>query len=632
MRAIVLFVTLVMPVTAADYSFSDAQALLKTYCQNCHGGNARAGGFSLNQIAAPESLATESARWNRVIGRVRNAEMPPKGMPAPAKEQREPFVAWAGGALHSAACQNGLAPGPYPMRRLSRDEYGSTVRDLLNIHFNAGHALPSDGAGGEGFDNAAETLFLSPIHAEKYLEAAKESLDYAAKDPKSRKTFLIAEPAGAGAAGPGMPAEEAARKDIEAFLPRAVRRPAMEGEVERYMNLFRVQQKRGEGFDASILFALRGVLVSPNFLFRLEDPNNTPEPRMIDDYALASRLSYFLWGSMPDAVLFDLAANKKLNDPAVLAEQVARMLKNERARDFSERFMEQWLNTRELGRDIKPDEKLFPAYYDAEIQSAMRYEPILFFQEILAQDLPLTNLLDSNFSILTNKLSKFYGLTIKDMTQQPKRAELPADSHRGGILTMAAVLAVSSYPNRTSPVLRGKWILETILGTPPPPPPPAVPALKENSAEAAPRTVRERLEEHRKDPVCASCHQTIDPLGFALENYDVLGRWRTEEDGKAIDSRGEMPDGARFEGADGLKKLLVERKTAFLRHFASKMLGYALGRGLTLSDSCTVDRIVAQLEAEQYKSQALIRAIVLSVPFRYQTGTIAGKAVQEGIR
>jgi hypothetical protein len=233
---------------------------------------------------------------------------------------------------------------------------------------------------------------------------------------------------------------------------------------------------------------------------------------------------------------------------------------------------------------------------------------------------------------MTNKLARHYGLTIKDLTQQPKHAELPENSHRGGILNMAAVLAVSSLPQRTSPVLRGKWILETILGTPPPPPPPSVPALKEDHGEGTPQTLRERLEEHRRDAVCASCHNTIDPLGFALENYDVLGRWRTEDSGKPIDTRGEMPDGTRFDGASELKKLLLERKTPFLRHFTSKLLGYALGRGLTLSDSCTVDRIVSELEAAQYKSQALIRGIVLSVPFRYQTGTITGKAVQEGIR
>jgi hypothetical protein len=511
------------------------------------------------------------------------------------------------------------------MRRLSRDEYASTMRDLLNVAFNAGHALPSDGAGGEGFDNAAETLFLSPIHAEKYLEAARESLDYAAKDPKSRKTFLIAEPR------EGVSPEQAARQVLDAFLPRAFRRPVNSGEVDRYMSLFRNRQQRGDGFEQAILFALRGVLASPNFLFRIEKPNHSPDPRLVDDYAMASRLSYFLWGTMPDQVLFDLAAAGKLQDDGVITEQIGRMLKHERARDFAERFMDQWLNTRELGRDIKPDEKLFPEYYDAELESAIHYEPILFFQEILSQDLPVLNLLDANFSILTNKLAKHYGLPKTDLTQQPKRAALPANSHRCGILTMAAVLAVSSYPQRTSPVLRGKWILETILGTPPPPPPATVPALKENHDGAAPQTLRERLEEHRRDAVCASCHRTIDPLGFALENYDVLGRWRTEDSGKAIDSRGELPDGTKIAGPDDLKKVLLERKDVFLRHFTSKLLGYALGRGLTPADSCTVDRIVEQTEKGQYSSHALIRAIMLSVPFRYQSGTTTGKAVQETI-
>ena len=306
-----------------------------------------------------------------------------------------------------------------------------------------------------------------------------------------------------------------------------------------------------------------------------------PDPRLAEDYALASRLSYFLWGSMPDQILFDLAAQGKLQDPAVLTEQIGRMLKNERARDFAERFVDQWLNIRELGRDIKPDEKLFPIYYDAEIQSAIRYEPILFFQEILAQDLSLLNLLDANFTILTNKMSNFYGLSLKGLTQQPKHADLPPNSHRGGILSMAAVLAVSSYPQRTSPVLRGKWILETILGTPPSPPPANVPPLKEDHESAAAQTLRERLEEHRRDPVCASCHSRIDPLGFPLENYDVLGRWRAEDSGKPIDSHGELPDGTQIAGPDELKKVLLERKTEFLRHLTSKLLGYALGRGLT---------------------------------------------------
>ncbi|HXB74800.1 MAG TPA: DUF1592 domain-containing protein [Candidatus Acidoferrales bacterium] len=649
---ILLLASLAPCAGAGEFTYADAQVILKRYCQTCHQGAAPAGGLAVAQLTAPSPLNT--APWAKLLLRVRNGEMPPKGVPAPPPEEREAWVAWMEQALHTAACANGLAPGPHLMRRLNRDEYAATIRDLLRVHFNAGHALPADGAGGEGFDNAAETLFLSPIHAEKYLEAAKEALDYGSKDPKARTAFLIAEPR------EGTSPEQAARQVLEAFLPRAFRRPAKAGELERYLNLFRGAQKRGENFDRSILFALAGVLVSPNFLFHVEEasagsnaepepkaapePKPAPEPipapepksasepnpgpRPVGSYALASRLSYFLWGTMPDSVLFDLAAQGRLQDPAVLTAQIGRMLKDERARDFAERFIDQWLNIRELGRDIKPDEKLFPAYYDAELQSAIRYEPILFFQELLSQDLPLLNLLDANFTILTNRLARHYNLSVKDvnqkdLSQQPKQANLPPDSHRGGILTMAAVLAVSSYPQRTSPVLRGKWILETMLGTPPPPPPANVPALKEDHDGAAAQTLRERLEEHRRDPVCASCHNRIDPLGFALENYDVLGRWRTEDNGKPIDNRGELPDGTRIDGPEKLKKVLLDRKQVFLRHLTSRMLGYALGRGLTPSDSCTVDQILDQLEKEQYRGQALIRGIVLSVPFRYQSGGAA---------
>lgn len=597
---------------AGDFSFNDAQILVKKYCQGCHQGKAPAGGFNLARIATVRSLNENPRQWTRMLARVRDGQMPPNGTPAPAIDQREKFVAWIESTLRTAACSDGISPEPVPVRRLNRNEYAATMRDLLNIHINAGHALPADGAGGEGFDNAAETLFLSPIHAEKYLEAAKQALEYGAKDPRSRAKFLIAEP------GNDVLPEQAARKILEAFLPRAFRRPASNEEVERYLALFRTAQKRDESFDQSILFALRGALVSPHFLFRLPEPNTNPEPQLLGDYAMAARLSYFLWGSMPDDVLFDLAAKGKLREPATLNEQVARMLKHEKAREFAEQFVEQWLGTRELGRDIKPDPKLFPVYYDAEIQSAIRYEPILFFQEIVAENLSLLNLLDSKFTIVTNKLDKFYGFKSTGLRQQPKRVELPENSHRGGVLGMAAVLAVSSYPQRTSPVLRGKWLLDAILGTPPPPPPPNVPELKDAHGDAAPKTMRERLMQHRQNPTCASCHNRIDPLGFALENYDVLGRWRTEDAGKPIDAKGELPDGTTFDGPEQLRSVLLERKHLFIRNLTSKMLGYALGHGLTLEDNCTVDRIVAAVEKNDYSAHTLIREIVLSVPFRYQ--------------
>ena len=575
------------------------RTFLTRNCQTCHQGESAAGGFNINAVAD----------WSKVLNRVKNGEMPPRGFPAPDPAAREAFVARISADLHNKACAGGPRPGTYPLRRLNRDEYAATVRDLLNIHFNAAHALPFDGAGGEGFDNAAETLFLSPIHSEKYLEAAREALSAATKDPDSRKAFLIAQP------GPNLPPDEAATKVLNAFLPRAFRRPVSAPEFDRYFDLYSKAVKRGETYEHSLLLALQAVLISPNFLFRAERASTGP----VDGYALATRLSYFLWGTMPDKALTAVAATAKLNTPEVLQAQVARMLKDPKAQDFATRFIEQWLATRELGRDIQPDLALFPAYADAELQSAIRYEPILFFQELLAKDLPLTNLLDADFTFLTDKLARHYGLPkLAGLSGQPKRFTLPADSHRGGILTMAATLAVSSYPQRTSPVLRGKWILENILGTPPPPPPPDVPALQENPAGAAAKTLRERLEQHRANPVCATCHSRIDPLGFALENYNPIGVWRTTDAGQPIDSAGVLPDGTKFQGASELKQILLARKDVFLRNFTSKMLGYSLGRGLTLNDGCTVDAIMNFLAANQYSTQTLIREIVLATPFRYR--------------
>ncbi|HUQ94809.1 MAG TPA: DUF1592 domain-containing protein [Bryobacteraceae bacterium] len=608
---------------SATYSFREARGLMKTYCQKCHQGKTAVGGFDLAKFPTLESALARPILWTRAVARVRRGEMPPKGHPAPSIEQREEFSTWMEQTLRSAACVSGLIPGPSPTRRLNRSEYTATVRDLLNIQVNAGRALPADGAGGEGFDNAAETLFLSPIHAEKYLEAAKEAVHYGSQDPRSRAAFLIAEP------NDTTTPEPAARKVLEAFLPRAFRRPTPAEEIERYLAMFRGAMARGETYNDAIQFALRAVLISPHFLFRVEDTNRQPGPRLLDNYALATRLSYFLWGSMPDKTLTELAAKGKLQEREVLNEQIVRLLKDAKSLGLAENFVEQWLNTRELGRDIKPDPQLSKDYYDAEIRSAIRYEPILFFQEIVTNDLPLLTLLDAKFTILTNKLARFYGLPDKGLRQQPKRVELPGNSHRGGLLSMSAVLAVSSYPQRTSPVLRGKWVLDAILGTPPPPPPPNVPELKEVHSGDAPQTVRERLMRHRENPVCASCHNRIDPLGFGLENYDMLGRWRTEDAGKAIDSKGELPDGTAFDGPDQLKAVLLSRKDLFVRNLTAKMLGYALGRGLTLPDYCTVDRIVEQLEKNGYSSHTLIKEIVWSVPFRYQAGVKPGLPVQE---
>jgi hypothetical protein len=638
------------PVWGAAYTFTDAQKLLRQYCQGCHRGKAAVGGFDLQQFPSIEKIAEKPHIWDAALLRVRQHEMPPKGAPAPTLEEREQFAAWLESTLRAAACAGGLKPGRSTIRRLNRDEYAATVRDLLNVHVNAGRALPSDGAGGEGFDNAAETLFLSPVHAEKYLEAAKFALEYGAKDPRSRARFLTdtpvfefrrpqapQSPEGARRPPP-QPAdraselaslgEDGARRILAVFLPRAFRRPVSGTELERYLALYRKAAAQGDSFDQAVLFALQGVLISPHFLFRVEDPNRSPEPRRVSDYELASRLSYFLWGSMPDQKLFELAAEGRLHEESVLNQQVVRMLKDEKVLGFAESFAEQWLGTRELGRDIKPDANLFPEYYDAEIQSAIRYEPIIFFQEVFAENLSLLNFLDSKFTVLTNKLQRHYGVVLEErLRQQPKRVDLPDGTRRGGLLGMAAVLAVSSLPTRTSPVLRGKWVLDALLGTPPPPPPPDVPELEEAHSGEAPKTVRERLERHRQNPVCAGCHDRIDPIGFGLENFDVLGRWREEDSGKPIDAKGVLPDGTTFDGPEELKRVLLERRDLFVRNLTAKMLGYALGRGLDNEDYCTVDQIVKQVKEQDYRAHALVLGIVNSVPFRYKSGTNPGVAV-----
>lgn len=604
-------------------SAADVSGFVQTYCLECHQGEEPEAKLDLARFDSAEKIAADATIWNKILRRVRDGEMPPEDAETPAINQRQQFVAWISHTLREAACSDGISPGPAPLRRLNRTEYAATLRDLLDIHINAGQALPADGAGGEGFDNAAETLFISPIHAEKYLEAARTALGYAFSDTRSRRRFLTAEPK------EGVNPEDAARQVLIDFLPRAFRRPTNDEEIGKYLALFRKACERDPSFEVAMQFALEAVLISPQFLFRIEEPNLDPQPRLVSDHELATRLSYFLWASMPDDELFSLAKEGKLNDPKVLGEQAVRLLRPDRrdkSRDFAQSFVEQWLGTRALGREFKPDASVAPNY-DAELEGGMRYEPIMFFQEILAENKSLLNLLDSDFTYANRRLARHYGIK-GEFREQPKHTEVPDDGHRGGLLGMAGVLAVSSYPHRTSPVLRGKWILETILGAPPPPPPPDVPQLDEDQTVAEAKTLRERLEQHRRNPTCASCHSRIDPLGFGLENYDVLGQWRTEQAGKQIDSRGELPDGTVFEGPEELKQLLLARKDQFVRHLTSKLLGYALGRGLTNEDYCTVDEIVDQLKQDNYSGQTLVLGIVCSVPFRYKVGTDPASSVK----
>lgn len=616
--------------TGAAEARMTPQQFLNSYCVACHEGDAAESGLDFAAFAGAKSVLANTHRWRHVAERVHSRQMPPRDETQPEADDRDHFVAWIESAIHQAICDDGTSAGPARTRRLNQTEYANTIRDLLGIHINAAHALPADGGGGEGFDNAAETLFISPIHAEKYLEAARSALDHALKDPRAVRNILVAKPSDE------RPPRAAAEAVLKRFLRLAFRRPVTTEEVDSYLHLFELAAKQdGATYESAIQLALEAALVSPKFLFLWEEATETlggeasevgATQVLVSQYEMASRLSYFMWASMPDEELFRLADEGRLHEAEVLKQQVARMLHSPvnrqglrsgaKVRDFATSFVEQWLGTRELGREFKPDPKV-ARRYDSELEGGMKYEPVFFFEDILSDNRSLLNLIDSDFTYVNRRLARHYRIP-GEFREQPRKVDLPEDSHRGGVLGMSAVLAVSSYPHRTSPVLRGKWIMEKLLGTPPPPPPPDVEALDESDDLAEPASLRERFELHRANAVCASCHDTIDPLGFGLENFDVLGRWRSESGDTKIDARGKLPDGSEFEGPDQLKQLLLDRKEMFVRNLTSKLLGFALGRGLTEEDRCAVDAIMKAVEKDEYRSHTMVHAIVMSVPFRYK--------------
>ncbi len=594
---------------AGDGGFGEARRFLEAHCDTCHRGEGAEAGFRTDTLASVASFRERPDDWVALSTRVADHEMPPTGAPRPPLEERLRFVEWTRTAWRAQACAAGLEPPPALNRRLNREEYAATVRDLLDIQIDVSGMLPADGPGGEGFDNAAETLFISPLLTEKYFDAARFAVDVASKEFKSKRRILVARP------GPGVPEREAARRILARFLPRAFRRPVAREEVEAYLRLFRKARRLGQAFEPAVFFALRGALVSPAFLFHVNGGTGAPARRQ---YALASRISYFLWGSMPDEFLLDIAADGRMDDPEVLRRIVPRMLRSPRALEFATRFTEQWLRTRELAGARGPDPDLFPGYAaSAEMRGDIRLQPVFFFLEIFRENRSLLDFLDSEGTVLTSNLIRHLDLPMKKQqdAKNPNWMELPEGVERGGLLAMPAVAAVASHPHRTSPVLRGVWILDSILGTPPPPPPPEVPELQEPTSGEDAATNRDLLANHSRSAACSGCHAHIDPLGFALENYDVVGRWRDEQAGVPVDASGRLPDGTGFDGPSELKRALLDRKTLFLRNLAKRMLGYALGRGLTPANSCTVETIVDSVQGQDFEAWSLARAIVLSEPF-----------------
>jgi mono/diheme cytochrome c family protein len=394
-----------------------------------------------------------------------------------------------------------------------------------------------------------------------------------------------------------------ARRIVASFAERAFRRPLQPKEADPWVSLYALARKQGDSFEEGIAAALEGVMVSPNFLYRIE--------RDQPDYEMASRLSYFIWSSMPDAELLRLAGEHRLRQPLVLEAQVRRMLKDEKARALVDNFAGQWLQFRNI-EVVRPDGQRFPDF-DESLRYSMKRETELFVENIVRQDGSVLDFLDANYSFLDERLARFYG--VPGVTgPEFRKVDMSATDRGGGILAQASILTISSYATRTSPVLRGKWILENLLNAPPPPPPPSVPALDDTKVgEAA--SLRQQMEAHRQSAVCASCHAKMDPLGFGLENLNAIGAWR-EVDGKfPVDSSGMLPDGRSFRGPRELKALLMAGRDAFEAGLTEKLMTYALGRGLERYDKPALEAIEASLPAHDYRFSQLVIGVVESAPF-----------------
>jgi hypothetical protein len=587
------------PPAAIRQSFdATVRPFVKRYCLACHSGTDAKRGVQLDKYLTGAAVSEDRATWGRVLRMLRAHKMPPEGRRRPKDEEYEAVNAWLEAVLGEADRAGPLDPGRVTIRRLNRAEYANTVRDLLGVQFNAAADFPSDDVG-YGFDNIGDVLSLPPLLMEKYLAAAEQIAANAILENK-----------------PGDKPEQVLRR----LATRAYRRPISDQELARLLKLAATAGAQDGGIEAGIRLALQAILISPHFLFRVEldpEPGGVKPVRALNEYELASRISYFLWSSMPDDELFDLAARGKLGEN--LDRQVRRMLGDPKSKALVENFAGQWLQLRNLDL-ARPDKSQFPAF-DDDLRRAMRTESEMFFETIVREDRSVLELLDADFTFVNARLARHYGLEGVE-GDQFRRVSLPASGGReaararGGVLTQAAMLTVTSNPTRTSPVKRGKWVLENILGTPPPDPPPNVPMLRDDATAVAGGSLRQRMEQHRKDPNCAVCHKEMDALGFALENFDAVGAWRTKEGKFPIDAAAQLPDGRSLDGPRDLKAMLRGSKEQFARCLTEKLLTYAIGRGVEPGDRPAVGGIIAAVKAGDYKFSTFVLGIVHCEPFQ----------------
>jgi hypothetical protein len=645
-RLALLVLTCAAGASAQDYVQS-LQPLLKAYCLDCHNEKKTKGELNLARFDTESSVLADRKAWRRVWEMLHNREMPPPEEEQPAEEQRLALTDWIEQMLARPVAGAAPDPGHVPPRRLTAAQYNATVADLFGLQRRTAFYDPQRNGGGmpemvrfvlhrqfqeplvhlppdpaaHGFDSMAESLTLPPFLMEKYLDAAEKLTTREDVWQAFAKRLRPQQQRG------GDP-EEVDRATLADTMKRAFHRPPSAEEVARYAGFYDLALQRGEDRSGAMAVAMRAILVAPQFLFRLESGVASEEKggvRPLADHELATRLSYFLWNTIPDSELMRAADEGRLRDPDVLAAQARRMLRHPRAEDFIRDFCLQWLRIQNINSHA-PDPSVLGAFNGRlkYFNEALASEILLLFATVMAEDRSVLDLVDPDFTWLNLTLCNVYGVqhrpapgVVKPSSMEWLRYPI-TDRRRGGIITAGATLMVNSNPTHTNPIKRGKWLLEAVLGQEPPPPLPNVPNLDATPVVDGGLPIREKLARHRTDAACASCHARLDPPGLALENYDAIGVWRDSEGEAVIDAAGALVDGTTFNGPVGLKDMLRgPKRNEFVRCLTEHLFAYALGRPVDYYDIATIQGIVKKAEAEDYRFSTLITEIVKSYPFRY---------------
>ena len=564
------------------------EPFLEKNCFSCHGEKVQKAKMRLDTPRFKPTDPDSFDFWQNVLDRIASGEMPPPkktrvGKTVVAKPNLEltadakKISEWLTEALEQASAQASKAiraKGKGTLRRLSRSQYANTVHQLLGSKASKLliNTFPEEFLD-EGFDNIGSSQVMSDFLISHMIKTAEDAVEYTDFD---RKT--------------------ATREELKEFATLAFRRPVTDAQIAPYVRLAE---------KATTTRAYAAILCSPRFLYFYEDPGK------LDSYAIASRLSYYLWNSMPDNALLKLAAEDKLADEEIIAEQVERMLKDKKAELFINNFLRQWLHLENITL-LPPDEKKFKTFYDDALEDAFTTESFMVFKYMVDENRPVTEFLSANYTFINNDLAKHYGLDKVDKYDF-KKVTLK-DPSRGGLLTQGAVLTSTSNGIETSPVLRGIWVLQNILGLKKPDPPPNVPALAVDTRGT--RTLRQQLSAHTKSSRCATCHRHIDPLGFALENFDAIGTWREKYENNArVDTSGKLPTGQRYRNIGEFKKALLSRKDSFTQGLVSKFLTYATGRKMHGTDRSEIKKIASKLKRSGYGLRDLIHHTTASKIF-----------------